>query len=103
MQLVTAHSQHKTLLSLCHFREALQLAELVECDYYCRVIIPLLPAALLFVHRGNLNAPKVQLQLGYIYRMYRQAVLTVSYIDNMHVFMRCDVLILTRHMHEDSC
>ncbi|DBA90089.1 TPA: hypothetical protein ACH3X1_003408 [Trebouxia sp. C0004] len=34
-------------------------------------VIPLLPAALLFLHRGNLNAPRIQLQLGYIYRVYR--------------------------------
>jgi len=37
------------------------------------LVIPLLPAALLFLHRGNLNAPRIQLQLGYIYRVYRQA------------------------------
>ena len=37
----------------------------------CRVVIPLMPVFLLFMHRHNLNAPKVQLQLGYIYRIYR--------------------------------
>ena len=60
------------------------------------MIIPLLPAALLFMHRGNLSAPKVQLQLGYIYRMYRQALLTVSQANNMHALMQCDVLIINR-------
>ncbi|KAL0042507.1 hypothetical protein WJX79_001789 [Trebouxia sp. C0005] len=37
------------------------------------LVIPLLPAALLFFHRRNLDAPRIQLQLGYIYRVYRQA------------------------------
>ena len=30
-----------------------------------------MPVYLLVRHRQNLNAPKVQLQLGYIYRIYR--------------------------------
>lgn len=35
------------------------------------IIIPLLPFCLLFWKRRDLRAPKVQIQLGYVYRSYR--------------------------------
>lgn len=40
-----------------------------------RLVIPLMPVYMLIRHRRNLNAPKVQLQLGYIYRIYRYSQL----------------------------
>ncbi len=35
------------------------------------LLIPILPAFLLFLHRKELGQPHVQLQFGYIYRNYR--------------------------------
>ena len=44
-----------------------------------RLVIPLMPVYMLIRHRRNLNAPKVQLQLGYIYRIYRYSQLSFQY------------------------
>ena len=35
------------------------------------VVIPIMPAFLLFLHRKELGKPGIQLQFGYIYRCYR--------------------------------
>lgn len=35
------------------------------------LVIPIMPAFLLFLHRNELGKPRIQLQFGYIYRCYR--------------------------------
>jgi len=35
------------------------------------LVIPIMPAFLLFLHRKELGKPRIQLQFGYIYRCYR--------------------------------
>lgn len=43
------------------------------CD---RLVIPFLPVFLLLKHCRHLSAARVQLQLGYIYRIYRSTAHT---------------------------
>ena len=52
----------------------------------CRLVIPLVPVFLLVRRRRNLNAPKVQLQLGYIYRIYRYSHVCV--VNLLHISLK---------------
>ncbi len=64
------------------------------------LIIPLLPAFLLFLHRGKLDEPLVKLQFGYIYQCYRSdcqhhirnACLLVSNANNCQCCMTAIIL-----------